>query len=106
MLSYLGKLFTHSCFQFSVANKDRPPSPPKQEKVPASASTNKSGAKGGKGGKDKGKDKDKDGKGSRPPSQAFDQTKPHWTLRVVSDEKEAVSFDIRLLHVLLIKCFG
>ncbi|XP_071138082.1 androglobin-like isoform X44 [Mytilus edulis] len=78
-----------------VANKERPASPPKQEKVPASASTNKSGAKGGKGGKDKGKDKDKDGKGSRPPSQAFDQSKPHWTLRVVSDDKESENIEVK-----------
>ncbi|CAG2214036.1 Androglobin [Mytilus edulis] len=78
-----------------IANKERPASPPKQEKVPASASTNKSGAKGGKGGKDKGKDKDKDGKGSRPPSQAFDQSKPHWTLRVVSDDKESENIEVK-----------
>ncbi|CAC5378200.1 Androglobin [Mytilus coruscus] len=78
-----------------IANKERPASPPKQEKVPASASTNKSGTKGGKGGKDKGKDKDKDGKGSRPPSQAFDQSKPHWTLRVVSDDKESENIEVK-----------
>ena len=82
--------------ELKIANKERPASPPKQEKVPASASTNKSGAKGGKGGKDKGgKDKDKDGKGSRPPSQAFDQSKPHWTLRVISDDKEADNIDVK-----------
>lgn len=89
---------------FLVANKERPASPPKQEKVPASASTNKSGAKGGKGGKDKGKDKDKDGKGSRPPSQAFDQSKPHWTLRVVSDDKESVSTISGSTLVSLLSC--
>ena len=63
--------------------------PPKAEKAPAAADKGK-GAKGGKGGKDK-SGKDKDGKGSRPPSQQFDLTKPHWTLRVVSDASCSVS---------------
>ena len=77
----------------SVANKERPVSPPKQEKAPASsASTAKGKAKGGK--EKGGKDKDKDTKGSRPPSQSFDITKPHWTLRVVSDAVAFVSISI------------
>ncbi|XP_071138046.1 androglobin-like isoform X11 [Mytilus edulis] len=103
MMSVRSKMITSSTLvkgptesnDVDVANKERPASPPKQEKVPASASTNKSGAKGGKGGKDKGKDKDKDGKGSRPPSQAFDQSKPHWTLRVVSDDKESENIEVK-----------
>lgn len=50
-----------------------------------------------KGGKAKSKDKSdkvekgKGGSVSRPPSVSFDITKPHWTLRVVSDAPTAVS---------------
>lgn len=50
-----------------------------------------------KGGKAKGKEKDKADKSkpgasnSRPPSVTFDITKPHWTLRIVSDAPAAVS---------------
>ncbi|KAK3097303.1 hypothetical protein FSP39_008511 [Pinctada imbricata] len=68
--------------ELKVVNKERPPSAPKQEKTQASSSSKDKG-KGAKG-KDKGKDKDGKG-GSRPPSQQFDNSKPHWTLRVVSD---------------------
>jgi hypothetical protein len=71
-----------------VANKERPPSPPKQEKTAASTSSKDKG-KGGAKGKDKGKDKDQ--KGSRPSSQQFDHTKPHWNLRIASDASGAVS---------------
>ena len=77
-------------FFVSVAFKEKQADdPPKAEKAPAAADKGK-GAKGGKGGKDK-TGKDKDGKGSRPPSQQFDLTKPHWTLRIVSDASCAVS---------------
>ena len=71
-----------------VASKERPPSPPKQEKTQASTGSKDKG-KGGKG-KDKGKDKDGKG-GSRPPSQQFDNSKPHWTLRIVSDAAAEVN---------------
>ncbi len=54
----------------------------------ASAASSKSKEKGAKGKGGKG-DKDKE-KGSRPPSQQFDITKPNWTLRVVSDGAAAV----------------
>ena len=84
-----------SIFSCTVSNKDRPPSPPKQEKAPAAA-----GSKGkqAKGAKDKGaKDKGGDGKSSRPSSQQFDITKPNWTLRVVSDAVAAVS--LKLLNI-------
>ena len=79
-----------SDFSVSVAFKEKQTDdPPKAEKAPAAADKGK-GAKGGKGGKDKA-GKDKDGKGSRPPSQQFDLTKPHWTLRIVSDASSSVS---------------
>ena len=70
-----------------MANKERPPSPPKQEKTAASTSSKDKG-KGGAKGKDKGKDKDQ--KGSRPSSQQFDHSKPHWSLRIASDASAAV----------------
>ena len=73
-------------FANSVANKERPPSPAKNEKA-ASGTSSKAKAKG--------KDKDKGSKekahGSRPPSQQFDLTKPNWTLRIVSDGIASVS---------------
>lgn len=50
--------------ELKVVNKERPPSPPKQEKTAASTGSKDKG-KGGAKGKDKGKDKDQ--KGSRPP---------------------------------------
>ncbi|XP_033740802.1 androglobin-like isoform X8 [Pecten maximus] len=78
-----------------IANKDRPPSPPKQEKAPAASSSTQKGGKGGKTDKKGGKDKDKDQKGSRPPSQAFDMTKPHWTLRVVSDASSFEDIEVK-----------
>ena len=62
----------------SVSFKERAPSPPRSEKM-ASAASNK-----GKG-KDKGKAAKEKDKGSRPPSQQFDFTKPNWTLRIISD---------------------
>ncbi|OWF38911.1 Androglobin [Mizuhopecten yessoensis] len=81
--------------ELKVANKDRPPSPPKQEKAPATSSSSQKGGKGGKTDKKGGKDKDKDQKGSRPPSQAFDMTKPHWTLRVVSDASSFEDIEVK-----------
>ncbi|KAK3803170.1 hypothetical protein RRG08_067346 [Elysia crispata] len=77
--------------ELKVSNKERPPSPPKVEKTPAGGSKTKA-----KGGKDKGgKDKGQDGKGSRPSSQQFDITKPHWTLRVVSDAVTAEEIEVK-----------
>lgn len=72
----------------TVVNKERPPSPPKQEKTAASTGSKDKG-KGGAKGKDKGKDKDQ--KGSRPSSQQFDHSKPHWSFRIASDASSAVS---------------
>ena len=68
------------CF-IIVAFKERPISEAKTEKAPAASKTKD------KGGKGKGAKGDK---GSRPPSQQFDVTKPNWTLRVVSDGSAAV----------------
>ncbi|GFS08055.1 androglobin-like [Elysia marginata] len=77
--------------ELKVSNKERPPSPPKVEKTPAGGSKAKA-----KGGKDKGaKDKGQDGKGSRPSSQQFDITKPHFTLRVVSDAVTAEEIEVK-----------
>lgn len=72
----------------TVVNKERPPSSPKQEKTAASTGSKDKG-KGGAKGKDKGKDKDQ--KGSRPSSQQFDHSKPHWSLRIASDASSAVN---------------
>ena len=72
-----------------MAYKERAPSPTKEKQQPASVKT-KGGGKGGKSEKG-GKEKEKAGSGSRPGSQQFDFTKPHWTLRVVSDQAAAVS---------------
>jgi hypothetical protein len=70
----------------AVAYKERPASPAK-EKSPAATQKGKP-----KGKPDKGAAKDKvETKSSRPPSQQFDVTKPHWTLRVVVDASIAVS---------------
>ncbi|KAL5010667.1 hypothetical protein ScPMuIL_012972 [Solemya velum] len=79
-----------------IANKDRPPSPVKseKEKTSTSASSSQKGSKTGKGAKDKG-GKEKDSKGSRPPSQQFDFTKPHWMLRFVSDALAADDVEVR-----------
>jgi hypothetical protein len=70
-------------FYATVLNKVRDSSPPRSEK----AATSSKGGKD-KGGKAKGKEKEK---GSRPPSQQFDMTKPHWVMRIVSDGNAAVS---------------
>ncbi|XP_078322770.1 androglobin-like isoform X17 [Crassostrea virginica] len=75
-----------------MANKERPPSPPKQEKTAASTSSKDKG-KGGAKGKDKGKDKDQ--KGSRPSSQQFDHSKPHWSLRIASDASAADDIEVK-----------
>ncbi|XP_062575227.1 androglobin-like [Saccostrea cucullata] len=78
--------------ELKVANKERPPSPPKQEKTAASTSSKDKG-KGGAKGKDKGKDKDQ--KGSRPSSQQFDHSKPHWSLRIASDASAADDIEVK-----------
>ncbi|XP_048766494.2 androglobin-like isoform X7 [Ostrea edulis] len=78
--------------ELKVANKERPPSPPKQEKTAASTSSKDKG-KGGAKGKDKGKDKDQ--KGSRPSSQQFDHSKPHWNLRIASDASGADDIEVK-----------
>ncbi|CAL1548032.1 unnamed protein product [Lymnaea stagnalis] len=76
--------------ELKVANKERDPSPPKVEKTPA---TNKGKPKVGK---DKGvKEKGQEVKVSRPPSQNFDLTKPHYVLRVVSDSFAAEEIEIK-----------
>lgn len=84
-----------------MANKERPPSPPKQEKTAASTSSKDKG-KGGAKGKDKGKDKDQ--KGSRPSSQQFDHSKPHWSLRIASDASAAVRHFPTLIRIYLFPC--
>ena len=71
---------------FAVAYKERPPSPTKTEKSPPAGQKGKPKGKVEKGSKDK-----QDNKGSRPPSQQFDITKPNWTLRIVVDAATAVS---------------
>ncbi|XP_061176714.1 androglobin-like isoform X2 [Saccostrea echinata] len=78
--------------ELKVANKERPPSPPKQEKTAASTGSKDKG-KGGAKGKDKGKDKDQ--KGSRPSSQQFDHSKPHWSLRIASDASAADDIEVK-----------
>lgn len=80
----------------TVVNKERPPSPPKQEKTAASTGSKDKG-KGGAKGKDKGKDKDQ--KGSRPSSQQFDHSKPHWSLRIASDASSAVNTKLPYIEV-------
>ena len=77
-----------------VSYKERVPSAAQKETKP-SASKPAKDAKG-KGGK--GKEKDK---GSRPPSQQFDGTKPNWLLRVVSDGSAAVSGFVVTFKVLV-----
>lgn len=69
--------------------KERLPSPPKTEKSPPAAGQ-KGKPKGSKPEKGS-KDKASENKGSRPSSQQFDLTKPHWSLRVVIDAGAAVS---------------
>lgn len=78
--------------ELKVAYKERPVSPQKNEKsAPASQ---KGKPKGGK--TDKGvKEKEKETKGSRPPSQQFDITKPHWTLRIVLDANSAEEIEVK-----------
>ncbi|XP_067675678.1 androglobin-like isoform X1 [Haliotis asinina] len=79
--------------ELKVSYKERPPSPPK-EKAPAAATQKGKQSKGSKA--DKGsKEKDKDNKGSRPPSQQFDMTKPFWTFRIVSDASAAEEIETR-----------
>lgn len=78
--------------ELKVVNKERPPSPPKQEKTAASTGSKDKG-KGGAKGKDKGKDKDQ--KGSRPSSQQFDHSKPHWSLRIASDASSADDIEVK-----------
>ncbi|XP_046325515.2 androglobin-like isoform X6 [Haliotis rufescens] len=79
--------------ELKVSYKERPPSPPK-EKAPAAATQKSKQGKGSKA--DKGsKEKDKDNKGSRPPSQQFDMTKPFWTFRIVSDASAAEDIETR-----------
>lgn len=75
-----------ACVFFPVAYKERPPSPTKNEKLPQAGQKGKPKGKVEKGGKEK-----QDNKGSRPPSQQFDITKPNWTLRIVVDAATAVS---------------
>lgn len=78
--------------ELKVVNKERPPSPPKQEKTAASTGSKDKG-KGGAKGKDKGKDKDQ--KGSRPSSQQFDHSKPHWSFRIASDASSADDIEVK-----------
>ncbi|ELT91375.1 hypothetical protein CAPTEDRAFT_224147 [Capitella teleta] len=70
--------------ELKVSHKQRDSSPPRSEKATA-ASKGKD-----KGGKGKGKEK-----GSRPPSQQFDMTKPHWLMRVVSDGNAAEEIEVK-----------
>ena len=72
-----------------MAYKDRPETP--KEKSPPAAHKGKAKGKGDKGSKEK-----QDTKGSRPPSQQFDITKPNWNLRVVVDANIAVSWFLRI----------
>ncbi|XP_041351984.1 androglobin-like isoform X2 [Gigantopelta aegis] len=80
--------------ELKVAYKERAPSPTKEKQQPATNIKLKGGGKGGKSEKGS-KDKDKAGSGSRPGSQQFDFTKPHWTLRVVSDQAAAEDIEVR-----------
>lgn len=77
-----------SCLSLIVNNpqKERPPSAPKQEKTAPTPTKGKAKGKEKPGTKDK-----KMSESSRPPSQQFDVSKPHWILRFVSDAAAAVS---------------
>uniref|UniRef100_A0A0B7A9C8 Androglobin domain-containing protein n=1 Tax=Arion vulgaris TaxID=1028688 RepID=A0A0B7A9C8_9EUPU len=77
--------------EFRLSNRDYPQSVLKVEKVQVAGSKTKL-----KGTKEKaGKDKGQDGKGSRPSSQHFDITKPHWTLRVVVDATAGDDIEVK-----------
>ncbi|KAK6170744.1 hypothetical protein SNE40_019059 [Patella caerulea] len=77
--------------ELKVAFKERAPSPPsKTEKAAAPSSKGKQ-----KGGKNEKSSKEKESKTSRPPSQQFDTAKPHWTLRIVNDEKSAEEIEVK-----------
>ncbi|XP_025099309.1 androglobin-like isoform X4 [Pomacea canaliculata] len=73
--------------------KERLPSPPKTEKSPPAAGQ-KGKPKGSKPEKGS-KDKASENKGSRPSSQQFDLTKPHWSLRVVIDAGAAEEIEVK-----------
>ncbi|KAK0044580.1 androglobin-like isoform X19, partial [Biomphalaria pfeifferi] len=62
---------------------NRPLSSPKLEKTPIPKQSSKPKVGKEKGAKEK--EKGQESRLSRPPSQTFDLSKPHWTLRVVSD---------------------
>ncbi|XP_076467316.1 androglobin-like isoform X4 [Babylonia areolata] len=76
--------------ELKVAYKERPPSPAKNEKSPPAGQKGKPKGKVDKGAKDK-----QDNKGSRPPSQQFDITKPNWTLRIVVDATSAEEIEVK-----------
>ncbi|KAL8581512.1 hypothetical protein ACOMHN_042905 [Nucella lapillus] len=76
--------------ELKVAYKERPPSPAKNEKSPPAGQKGKPKGKADKGGKEK-----QDTKGSRPPSQQFDITKPSWTLRIVVDATSAEEIEVK-----------
>nr|KAG5705054.1 hypothetical protein BaRGS_018784 [Batillaria attramentaria] len=79
--------------ELKVGYKERPASPAKNEKT-APAAGQKAKPKGSKVEKP-GKDKGQEGKGSRPPSQQFDITKPSWTLRIVVDANTAEEIEVK-----------
>ncbi|KAL3881172.1 hypothetical protein ACJMK2_027629 [Sinanodonta woodiana] len=83
--------------ELKVAFKEKPTEEaPKAEKTAIAADKAQKGGKGAKGGKEKGgKEKDSKAQGSRPSSQQFDHTRPHWTLRVVSDASTFEDIDVK-----------
>lgn len=76
--------------ELKVAYKERPPSPAKNEKALPAGQKGKPKGKVDKGAKDK-----QDNKGSRPPSQQFDITKPNWILRIVVDANSAEEIEVK-----------
>uniref|UniRef100_A0A2C9K873 Uncharacterized protein n=1 Tax=Biomphalaria glabrata TaxID=6526 RepID=A0A2C9K873_BIOGL len=72
---------------------NRPLSSPKLEKTPIPKQSSKPKVGKEKGAKEK--EKGQESRLSRPPSQTFDLSKPHWTLRVVSDTFAAEEIEIK-----------
>ncbi|KAH9519394.1 hypothetical protein Btru_075440, partial [Bulinus truncatus] len=73
---------------------NRPMSSPKSEKTPVPKPSKPKVGKE-KGAKEKEKEKGQESRLSRPSSQTFDISKPHWMLRVVSDTFAAEEIDIK-----------